>query len=61
MDITLQFEDERTLNAWVEVPVHDELLDELDAYRSRDYWQVVQTDNVQADPSSLEWESIKVT
>ena len=31
VDITLKFKDEESLNAWVLVPIHDELIDLLDA------------------------------
>lgn len=56
VDITLKFEDEKTFDAWCEIPEHNTLIDELNPYRSRDYFEAVRTDNEHADPLTLEWE-----
>lgn len=57
VDITLKFEDEKTFDAWCAVPEHDQLLEELNPYRSRDYFKAVRTDHELADPSTLNWET----
>ena len=59
MNITLKFKDEKTLNDWIAVPIHDDLIKALDAYRSRDFWEAAKTDNDHAEPSTLEWTIIK--
>ena len=60
MDITLQFQDHETLNNWIAVPIHDELIRDLDIYRSRPYWEAAQTCEEQTDPAALEWEIISL-
>ncbi|MFA6916095.1 MAG: hypothetical protein WC222_06840 [Parachlamydiales bacterium] len=60
MDLTLKFKDENTLNAWIDVPDHDDLIKELDEYRSRGYWKAVYTTDDAADPAKLNWELITV-
>ncbi len=54
IDIVLIFKDEATFNAWCELPIHDEFVVALDAYRSRDYWEAALTDN-ECDSKELEW------
>jgi len=44
---------------WIAYPSHDELVNALDAYRSRSYWEVVKTQDEQISPSTLEWMIIK--
>lgn len=38
--VTLKFEDEQTFQQWVNYPAHDELVNALDPFRSRSYWEV---------------------
>lgn len=38
--ITLKFQDERTFDRWIAYPGHDDLINVLDRFRSRDYWEV---------------------
>lgn len=38
--ITLKFEDEQTFHKWVDYPGHDDLVNALDPFRSRSYWEV---------------------
>jgi hypothetical protein len=57
-NLSLIFEDQESLDRWVEYPSHDELVDALDPYRNRSYWEVAVTENKHADPSTLEWEQI---
>jgi hypothetical protein len=60
VDITLKFQDAAALNDWVEDPHHDRLINELDPYRSRNYWEAVATEDTQKDPSQLTWDVIKI-
>ena len=59
--LTLKFKDDKSLAAWVELPSHDEIINELDGYRSRKYWEAASTEDENIDPSNLEWETIKVS
>lgn len=38
--ITLKFQDEQTFAKWIAYPGHDDLVNALDPFRSRDYWEV---------------------
>lgn len=58
IDITLEFKDDRTLQAWIAMPIHDELILELDGYRSRTYWEAALQKDENADP---EWETIIIS
>lgn len=58
IDIVLKFQDDDTLDAWIAVPIHDNLIKALDVFRSRDYWEAARADE-HADPSSLEWMIIR--
>lgn len=58
VDIVLLFKNQETLDRWIAVPLHDALIEELDPYRSRDYWEAAGTDDETADPSKLEWENV---
>lgn len=59
VEITLQFEGSETLDSWLEDPVHDALLRDLDKYRSRKYWKFVRANHESVDPSKLEWIVVK--
>lgn len=54
-NLSLQFEDDKSFDAWVAHPEHDGLVNALDAYRGRTYWEVVRTTDEAADPSMLVW------
>lgn len=58
-NISLQFEDETTFDAWIAHPSHGSLIDALDSYRDRDYWEFARTNNPMTDPSHLEWTRIE--
>lgn len=60
VDLKLQFENEELLDAWRAVPIHDQLIKDLDPHRSRDYWEAAFTNDANADPSRLEWVERKV-
>jgi len=63
VNITLKFADWETLNAWVDTKVHDELVDGLDPYRTRN-WEVAKIEknnDQEAQPSELVWEQITPT
>lgn len=38
--LLLKFKDEPTFDRWVNYPGHDDLVNALDPFRSRDYWEV---------------------
>lgn len=59
MNITLKFLDDPTLDAWIAVPIHEDLIQALDPLRSRNYWEAVRTGDENVSPSSLEWMVIK--
>jgi hypothetical protein len=58
-NVSLHFKDSVTFEAWLAHPSHDRLVDDLDDYRDRDYWEAVRTDNEQAKVSQLQWMKIK--
>jgi predicted O-methyltransferase YrrM/heme-degrading monooxygenase HmoA len=60
MDIELVFENEATLEAWLAVPDHRDVIKSLDIYRSRFYWKAVRTTDLQADPATLDWTTIEL-
>ena len=41
--IKLTFADTRLLEAWVNDPVHNQLVNDLDPYRARPYWEACRT------------------
>lgn len=54
--LTLQFSSAATLDAWIAHPDHDSLLNALDAYRDRTYWEYAY---IEAEiPSSILWEKV---
>lgn len=59
--ITLKFENQETLDRWIVVPIHNALIDELDSYRSRAYWEAASTEHSDADPAQVDWEIIQVS
>jgi hypothetical protein len=59
VNIFLVFTDQETLDKWVAHPFHDKLIEGLDIYRSRDYWEATCTEEKSIDPSSLKWDVIK--
>ncbi len=38
--LTLLFQDEETFGRWIAYPGHDDLVNDLDPFRSKDYWQL---------------------
>lgn len=55
--IKLCFKDEKMLEIWCQDPAHDELIKQLDRYRSRKYWKSVATYDEQARPELLSWDT----
>ena len=60
VNITVKFKDAAALDAWCAVEVHDDLVDALDPYRFRNYWEAARTEDESADPATLEWQRIEV-
>lgn len=52
--VTVKFADEPALQAWVEKPEHD-VVDLLDPYRVKTYWEAAKTENVSQDRTKLDW------
>lgn len=61
IDISLKFEDETTFNAWLEVPMHDELIAALDMHRSRGYWEFAKMLGDCGDDSRVRWTAVYTT
>ena len=57
VDITIQFQDEPSFDAYVNNPSHHQLPKMLDPYRSRNYWKAVRTLHP-VDSDSLQWTQI---
>lgn len=57
--IVLAFESVVKLEAWISEPVHDDLVNELDQYRSRDYWEAARTEDKNADWRKIKYDEIK--
>lgn len=58
--IVLCFEDVEKLEAWFGEPVHDELVNELDQYRAKDFWEATRTTDPDANWRELDYEKIEV-
>ena len=61
MHIVVCFKSEEQLDTWVKHPVHDELVDELDPYRSKDFWEAARTQKKMANWETMDYEPIQVT
>lgn len=57
VNIIVTFKNQETLNNWANHPEHGSLVNALDSYRNRDYWEagIIGTTN-----SEIEWERIEV-
>ena len=53
VDIILKFKDDPSLDAWLAVPDHDDLIQSLDRYRSRDYFEAARSRS--EDVYHVEW------
>lgn len=58
VNVIVKFENEETLNNWAEHPDHDHLVNALDLYRSRGYWEAACVANEDIPHSIAEWEKI---
>ena len=56
VNVIVTFVDEARLLAWVAHPEHDNLVDALDSYRSRSYWEYAVAREEVIDRSKLTWE-----
>ncbi|MBS0287685.1 MAG: hypothetical protein JSR17_10335 [Proteobacteria bacterium] len=54
------FENQALFNKWNEQRDHDAVINELDPYRSRNFWAYANSEN-QITPSALKWEIVYVT
>ncbi|EKD92384.1 MAG: hypothetical protein ACD_29C00032G0003 [uncultured bacterium] len=58
--VTVKFQDEETLTAWIKKPEHD-VVDLLDPYRTQAYWKAARTSDEKIDQNStaLTWKQIE--
>ena len=56
--IKLTFNSESELLDWVNEPVHDALVNELDPFRRKPYWHACRTEDAQLDWQSANYETI---
>lgn len=57
--IALTFKNDATLDEWLEYPGHEDIVNALDEYRSRDFWEAVRFQGAETDPTTLQWTVIK--
>lgn len=55
------FENDEKLEAWIKNPFHDEMIDELDQYRSVNYWEAARTNDPTADWQELDYKKFIIT
>ncbi len=56
VNLFLKFENRALFSAWFADPAHTEVIRALDIYRSRGYWEAVNTEDEHANLSTLAWE-----
>ncbi|MCS5711799.1 hypothetical protein [Candidatus Berkiella aquae] len=59
INIIVVFQNETTLQDWAAHPEHDDLVNALDPYRSRHYWEVAIVDYEKFVPTTPIWERIE--
>ncbi len=57
--IVLCFNSESKLDAWVKQPVHDKLVEQLDTYRSKSFWEAARTQNEAANWKAIAYDRIQ--
>lgn len=57
VNITVKFADHETLDAWIAYPEHQEVIDDLDKYRTRP-WHWFRTENKYAPKNIAEWNEV---
>lgn len=55
VNVTVKFKDKATLELWGYSPEHDALVDSLDVFRSRNYWEYSIIDNEQTE---MNWQKV---
>jgi len=55
--ITVKFDSASNLEKWIAKPEHD-VVDNLDDFRTRNYWEAVRTENESDKPEMLSWKKI---
>jgi hypothetical protein len=58
--ITIQFRDRTSFFAWNVDSKHSDVIQQLDKYRNREYWESTNTDIIDYDPLQLKWDINKV-
>ncbi len=59
--ILVKFSSDEQLDTWVKQKIHDDLVDELDFYRTVDYWHAARTTEANADLKNIHYNTIKAT
>lgn len=60
INLSVKFEDQETIDAWVAEPVHDKLVTAIDKYRSKPYFNYVYTSDENIDREALDWNTHEV-
>lgn len=60
INLSVTFESQETIDAWVAQPIHEELITAIDQYRSRPYFEYTYTDDGSLDRNTLVWNTHEV-
>lgn len=61
VNVIVKFKNEEALNNWAMHPEHDLLVNALDRYRSRDYWEAACPADEEIPHSMVKWDRITVS
>ncbi len=61
VNLTVTFVDEQAIENWIAHPEHDNVVNALDTYRSRNYWEAARTEDQSQDRNGIEWARIEAT
>ena len=56
MFITIKFQNKETFFLWNTHSLHDDVINKLDSYRSRDYWESTHNEKLGFSDSNLLWD-----
>lgn len=60
VNIAVVFKNEEALQEWAKKPEHGDLINELDNYRSRSYWEFANAITDIQDFEVLQWEKVEI-
>lgn len=58
VNVIVTFDNQLNLEKWAEHKDHDYLVDSLDQYRCRDYWEYSCTEDAKFEYNKLEWQRV---